>query len=106
MIGFTLCSLVGPLLAWWWGKHHGSLFVQRYTLTSLAYDGAVFAAFVLCEPVLLLGSNLLAIVAFGVAFLFELALVAVTLALAVRAWRGHELGGRLVPRALVARLPR
>lgn len=105
MVGFTLCSMVGPLLTLWWAKRHKSVFVERYSLASLAYDGAVFALFVLCLPVLTIPSALVQVIAFGVAALFEIALIPVTLALAARAWTGTDVGGRLVPQVLLRRLP-
>ncbi len=105
MASVLICSPFGTLAGLWWANRHNSLHVWRYAITALAIDAAIFLEGIVMVPVALFAPEAVSGPAFIALWLFQLFLIVTALVLAVRAWRGVDVGGRLVPAAFIDRLP-
>ena len=105
MVAYWTCDIVGPPLVLWWARRHSSCFARRYAWTSLALNVPTLVGLVLWVPAMFLLDGMALLGVFVLLWLVELVAGIVALQLAVRAWRGEDVRHRLLPEALLRRLP-
>ena len=99
-------DVIGPALGLWWARRHGSAFVRRYSWANLAISAIVLAVLIAWMPVFFLAGHTVVVLTGLVLWLASVWIGGVTaIALAVRAWRGHDVGTRWLPAGVVRRLP-
>lgn len=95
----------------WWARRRTSTYARRYAWASLSLDGVMLlvllpysAAFALAVP-LEDSVNTAFVLVGAVLWLVQLFLCGIAVALAVRGFRGRDVGDRLLPDWIVRRLP-
>ena len=104
ILSYAFCSVIGPLLAWWWSRRTGSAHARRYAILSLAFDVPTVVGLVLILPFALAGHTNTVLVILLVLWAVQIVLVVYSFVLAVYAWRGRDIADAPVPKALVRRI--
>lgn len=104
ILSYVFCSVIGPLLAWWWSRTADSTHARRYAILSLLLDVPTLVGLVLIVPFALAGHTNTVALIFLVLWLIQALLGLYSLVLAVYAWRGRDISDAPVPRSLVRRI--